>query len=175
MRTVFAGASREGAPASASGAVAEVAEVPAVALAGPPAPALCRVLLAEDGRDNQLLISTLLRKVGVEVSLADNGLIAVEQALAAAARGSAFDVIFMDMQMPELDGYGATARLRSEGYQGTIVALTAHAMSGDRERCLSSGCTDFLTKPVDRARLVATLARYVAPRPMAGSPPTDSG
>ncbi len=135
----------------------------APAAAPPAAPAGCRVLLAEDGRDNQLLISTLLRKAGAQVSLADNGLIAVEQALAAVARGSAFDVIFMDMQMPELDGYGATARLRREGYQGTIVALTAHAMSGDRERCLSAGCTDFLTKPVDRARLIATLTRYTAP------------
>ena len=90
------------------------------------------VLLAEDGPDNQLLISTLLSKAGASVTIAENGRLAVEKALAARSAGTPFDVILMDMQMPELDGYAATSKLRSAGYRGAIIALTAHAMAGDR-------------------------------------------
>jgi len=120
----------------------------------------CSVLLAEDGLDNQLLISTVLRNAGAEVTIAENGRIAVEKVSAAVELESPFDVILMDMQMPELDGYGATAKLRQRGYQGAIVALTAHAMADDQARCLTAGCTDYLTKPIDRVRLIATVARY---------------
>jgi CheY-like chemotaxis protein/HPt (histidine-containing phosphotransfer) domain-containing protein len=124
------------------------------------------VLLAEDGHDNQVLISTILSLAGATVTIAENGRVAVDMAQAAAASGRPFNIILMDMQMPELDGYGAAARLRSEGYRGTIIALTAHAMTGDRERCLSAGCTDFMTKPVDRPALLALLRRYMT----AGAP-----
>jgi CheY-like chemotaxis protein/HPt (histidine-containing phosphotransfer) domain-containing protein len=120
----------------------------------------CSVLLAEDGVDNQLLLSTHLRRAGARVTLAENGRIAVDQALAAKATGLPFDVIVMDMQMPELDGYGATSLLRARGYDGSIIALTAHAMSSDRERCLSAGCSDYLTKPVDRGKLIAAVAEH---------------
>ncbi|MFI5307369.1 MAG: ATP-binding protein [Polyangiales bacterium] len=120
----------------------------------------CRVLLAEDGIDNQLLISTHLRKAGAQVTIAENGRVAVDQALAAKASGAPFDVILMDMQMPELDGYGATSLLRARGYDGSVIALTAHAMSGDRERCLSAGCSDYLTKPVHRGALIAAVAEH---------------
>ncbi len=120
-----------------------------------------KVLLAEDGLDNQLLIATHLRKVGLRVVIAENGRVAVEEALAAVAEGQPFDVIFMDMQMPELDGYGATAKLRTKGYLRPIVALTAHAMAGDRERCLQAGCDDYMTKPIDRALLINMAARYL--------------
>lgn len=121
----------------------------------------CRVLLAEDGLDNQLLISTHLRRAGAEVVIAENGRLAVELAQQAARDGNAFDVILMDMQMPELDGYGATTRLRHQGYDTPIVALTAHAMAGDRERCINAGCTDYLAKPVARGLLLQTVAHHV--------------
>jgi CheY-like chemotaxis protein len=112
-----------------------------------------QVLLAEDGPDNQLLISYMLRQAGASVEIADNGRIACSKALTAWRGEKPFDVILMDMQMPELDGYGAASRLRSEGYPGPIIALTAHALADDREKCLSAGCNDYMAKPIDRARL----------------------
>ena len=121
-----------------------------------------RVLLAEDGEDNQLLIGLYLRRAGAELTLADNGRIGVERATAAAAAGRPFDLVLTDMQMPELDGYGLAAALRRGGLTVPIVALTAHAMAGDREQCLAAGCTDYLVKPIDRVVLVRMIARLTA-------------
>jgi len=144
----------------------QLREGPAYAPATPvrPVPTLppYRVLLAEDGVDNQILIRTFLEKAGATVTVVADGQLAVEAATAALAAGKAYDVVLMDMQMPVLDGYGATSKLRLMGYRGPVVALTAHAMAGDRERCLSAGCDDYLSKPVDRALLVATVARLAA-------------
>jgi len=120
-----------------------------------------RVLLAEDGRDNQKLISFLLSRAGAEVEVAEDGLVACRKALEAARAGRPFDVILMDMQMPRLDGYAATARLRREGLTQPILALTAHAMADDRQKCLASGCNDFATKPIQRADLLALVAKYL--------------
>ncbi|PKL78728.1 MAG: hypothetical protein CVV27_02875 [Candidatus Melainabacteria bacterium HGW-Melainabacteria-1] len=124
------------------------------------------VLLAEDGVDNQLYVTTLLRRRGLEVAVAENGQIAIEMALAAQQAGKAFDVILMDMQMPLVDGYSATAFLREQGYAGPIVALTAHAMAGESERCLAVGCDAYLSKSVPRQELIEQVARYVQAVPL---------
>jgi PAS domain S-box-containing protein len=142
---------------------------PGEALAPGPAAATAErltgsVLLAEDGVDNQRLIRLLLEQAGLRVEIADDGRMAYERALAAAAAGEPFDVILMDMQMPDLDGYGATSLLREAGYAGVIVALTAHALAGDREKCLRAGCDDFASKPIERDRLVALLRGHLGKR-----------
>jgi len=122
----------------------------------------CRVLLAEDGPDNQRIITFLLEKTGAQVALAENGRIAHDLALAARDDGNPFDVILMDMQMPVMDGYDATGKLREAGYTGPIIALTAHAMSTDRDKCLAAGCDDYMTKPVDRKKLISVVAEYAS-------------
>jgi PAS domain S-box-containing protein len=126
----------------------------------------CRILLAEDGPDNQRLIAFLLEKAGAAVVLADNGQAACEKALAAAARGEPFDLVLMDMQMPVMDGYAAVRQLRTAGYTDPIIAITAHAMSEDRQKCLDAGCNDYLTKPIDRQTLLATIATWLTPNEM---------
>jgi signal transduction histidine kinase/CheY-like chemotaxis protein len=115
-----------------------------------------RILLAEDGEDNQDLISTLLRDAGAEVVIAGNGKIAVDL-----AKTGKFDLILMDMMMPELDGYGAAGQIRKLGMTIPIVALTANAMAEDRGRCIAAGCTDYLAKPIERQQLIATAGTYI--------------
>ncbi|WP_339683257.1 response regulator [Gimesia maris] len=117
-----------------------------------------KILLAEDGPDNQKLISFILKKAGAEVTVAENGEAARQAAMRAMEIGLLYDVILMDMQMPILDGYGATRILREQGYSGPIISLTANAMEGDREKCISVGCNEHLTKPIDRRKLVNMLA-----------------
>ncbi|MCA9004837.1 MAG: response regulator [Planctomycetaceae bacterium] len=119
------------------------------------------ILLAEDGIDNQKLISFLLKKTGNTVTLAENGLVAIKKAQEAVEAGSPFDVILMDMQMPELDGYAATKQLRSQGYPYPVIALTAHTMSGAREECLAAGCDSYATKPIQKDQFFATLNQCI--------------
>jgi two-component system, sensor histidine kinase len=121
-----------------------------------------RVLLVEDGPDNQRLISLLLGRVGLEAVIVENGQQAVERVHEARLAGTPFRLILMDMQMPVMDGYTATRILRRQGYDGSIVALTAHAMDAERGRCMSAGCDDFATKPIDRSGFYALLRRHLA-------------
>ncbi|MBC7660948.1 MAG: response regulator [Chitinophagaceae bacterium] len=111
-----------------------------------------RVLIADDSPDNRLLLRRILVRRGLDVYEVENGLEAVKCA-------PQFDVVITDTQMPVLDGYHATARLRDEGYKGAITALTAHATKEERDRCLAIGCTEYLTKPIDVPQLIKVLLR----------------
>ena len=122
------------------------------------------VLLAEDGEDNQRLIVHHLSRAGMKVIVANNGREAVELAIAAQRQSHAPEVILMDMQMPIMDGYEATAKLRELGWRGPIVAITAHAMRGDRERCTQAGCDDYVTKPIERDVLIQTVKKMAQSR-----------
>lgn len=118
-----------------------------------------RVLLAEDNPDNRHILRYFLERGGLTVHVAENGRSAVEM-----AKESEFDLILMDMQMPEVDGYAATRLLRQAGYGRAIIALTAHAMAGDKEKCLEAGCSAHLAKPVDSTRLLDVVARHLPAR-----------
>jgi CheY-like chemotaxis protein len=105
----------------------------------------------------------VLRKAGADVTIVENGRCAVDLARKHLGAGCPFDVILMDMQMPVLDGYAATRELRSSGYDLPIVALTAHAMAEDRQKCLDAGCDDYATKPINRTKLLTVIANLVQP------------
>ena len=125
----------------------------------------CRVLLAEDGPDNQKLISLFLTKAGMDVTVAENGAIAVDLAREALRQGRPFDVILMDIQMPVMDGYEATRQLRDGGHTGPIIALTAHAMAGTSQKCLEAGCDGYTSKPVSKAALIETIRSHLTRLP----------
>ncbi|TWU08257.1 hybrid sensor histidine kinase/response regulator [Stieleria varia] len=114
------------------------------------------ILVVDDGAANRRLIELVLGRAGADVTCVTNGLEAIEE-----MERREYRLVFMDMQMPVLDGMSATRRLRQSGCTTPIVALTGNAMKGDREKCLEAGCDDFLSKPVDLDALLACAAGYV--------------
>lgn len=114
------------------------------------------VLVAEDVKANQKLMDILLSKMGLEVFLANDG-----QEVLDRVSEQSYDLIFMDIQMPNMDGYEATRILRDQGCRLPIVALTANAMKGDAKKCLDAGCDDYLAKPIDRQSLIQMIAKYM--------------
>jgi two-component system, chemotaxis family, CheB/CheR fusion protein len=134
----------------------------------PPAPRLTghRVLVVDDRRDMRYLIQTHLEEAGATVASAVDGFTAISAVEDSMTQGRPYDAILLDMQMPGMGGLEAAPEIRRRGYQGRIIALTANAMKGDRERCLEAGCDDYLAKPVDSLRLLYVLDRE--------STPTDS-
>jgi PAS domain S-box-containing protein len=111
-----------------------------------------RVLIVDDGETNRRLLKLMLTRVGATVETAEHGLAAIEQVTA-----RTYDAILMDMQMPTLDGYSATKELRARNVTTPIIALTAHAMTGEEEKCRAAGCDGYLTKPINQLELVTTL------------------
>ena len=120
------------------------------------------VLVVEDNPVNQMVATGLLAALGYTSDVAPDGLAAIK-----AVRERDFDAVLMDVQMPHMDGYTATRHIRAHetGRRLPIIAMTAAAVEGERERCLAAGMDDYLTKPVDPARLAETLERWLAPVP----------
>lgn len=116
-----------------------------------------RILLVEDAEDVRTMIEYILTLRGALVTTAVHGQEGVEQ-----IRQSVFDIVLMDVQMPVLDGFQAIRQLRSEGYDGPVFALTAHAMKGERERCISAGFTEYLSKPINFNNLIKMIAAFTA-------------
>jgi signal transduction histidine kinase/ActR/RegA family two-component response regulator len=127
-----------------------------------------RVLLAEDGPDNQRLITFYLKRAGAEVEVAENGRLALDAFDRAKASGKPFDLVITDVQMPVMDGYTFARALRDAGSAVPIVALTAHAMAEDRERSMLCGCNGYATKPIDAGALLRICAGLVGAAAPAG-------
>ena len=117
-----------------------------------------KMLLVEDNKTNQLLISKIFKKMGMTVEIANDGMEALD--LLIGQNAHEYDIVFMDIQMPVMDGLTAIAKLRESSYDKTVVALTANAMDSDKSKCLEAGFSDFTTKPVNRKDLKRILLKY---------------
>jgi signal transduction histidine kinase/CheY-like chemotaxis protein len=120
-----------------------------------------RILLVEDMPINQLVISTQLSNAGAKVEITGNGELSIKKITEDIDNGLFFDIVLMDMQMPVMDGYEATKILRLQGYNRPIIAVTAHALTGDREKTIEVGCDDYISKPVDRKVLIDTIKKHL--------------
>ena len=127
------------------------------------------VLVAEDDRISQVLVKSILKRLGLQITIAENGNQVLQKALT-----QQFDLIFMDIQMPNMNGYEATTELRNKGLRTPIVALTAFVMKGNEEKCIEAGCDGYLAKPIDQRELVKTISKYLAPDESTVSERVDS-
>jgi len=127
------------------------------------------ILVVDDMETNRRLVSMFLKRAGATVNSVENGALAVE-----AVEQGDFQIVLMDMQMPVMDGYTATMLLRQKGYQRPIIALTAHAMRGDREKCEMAGCSGYVAKPINMDELIATV-KAAATAPAASQPAAGDG
>jgi PAS domain S-box-containing protein len=125
------------------------------------APLRGRVLMAEDTADTYFVFRQILQRMNLELEIAEDGRLACEMAEKSQADGRPYDLILMDIQMPNMSGYEATRSLRQHGWQGPIVAVSARVSVGDRERCLAAGCDDYIAKPITTTGLRDVLARYL--------------
>ena len=117
-----------------------------------------RILLVEDNPINQKTVVAMLNKAGYSADIAINGCIAIEE-----LEKKDYDIVFMDIQMPGMDGFEVTREIRlKEGTEkhSTIIAMTAHAMSGDRERCINAGMDDYISKPIDPQKLLDKISQW---------------
>ncbi len=121
-----------------------------------------RILVVDDSQDGRAVVGKVFKCMGLTVESAENGLDGCQRTLAALQSGQPFDLILMDMHMPVMDGYSATAYLRSVGYTGRIAALTADSNQGVRERCLLAGCDDFAIKPISLEELFHLARRNIS-------------
>jgi CheY-like chemotaxis protein len=147
---------------STSAAAGLAPPAPTAKLALLPGQKSARLLVAEDNFINQEIIRAVLGMLGLAPDLVGDGL----EAVRAATEGN-YDLIFMDMQMPELDGYEATQRIRASGTEQArvpIIAMTANALIGDREKCIDAGMDDYISKPIDTVALVGMLQRWLPVR-----------
>lgn len=118
-----------------------------------------KALVAEDCPTNQLVIKLMLEKLGVEVDLAADGAEAVEM-----AEENDYDLIFMDIQMPNMNGYEATVKIKTFKKAVPVIAVTAHAMVGDRDKCVAAGCDDYITKPIIKDKLAEIIEKHCCSR-----------
>ncbi len=131
------------------------------------------VLVVDDRRDVRFVAQHFIEQSGGIVLTAENGREAVELIMADMKNGRTIDLVVMDMQMPVLDGYAATKILREKGFSKPVIALTAHAMEGDREKCLAAGCNDYLPKPLEKGRFVRVLNNLISANAASLSPKVD--
>jgi two-component system, cell cycle response regulator DivK len=116
-----------------------------------------RILIVDDNEDNRDVLARRLKRRGFDVTMAAGGKEGVER-----AKADSPDLILMDMNMPELDGWQATKLIREQSINVPVIALTAHAMPGDRERALEAGCTDYHTKPVELDQLLVMIENLLS-------------
>jgi two-component system CheB/CheR fusion protein len=121
-----------------------------------------RILVVDDRREVRFIAQSFIEDAGGRVSLAADGQQCIEMTAMADEMGEPFDLVVMDIQMPICDGYEATRALRQAGFDRPIIALTAHAMEGDREKCLQAGCDDYISKPLDKADFLETISKYLS-------------